>query len=297
MAWNQTVAGVRRSVQLLEDNDPAALDTQTTPKACDNLLALAELAVYKAFVALNVPPVQRRNCREDAVQEAALILTDYAGYGPRPAYSLARKRVISWIIRQMWQGRLRRQAGRPALIPSCFSLDEAEGEAWIPNPADYSRTPEEVLLAQEETDLREVCVEQFYDIAYDLVAYRMGLKRCRHVAASNDTAVFQLTLRGNNYAGVAAGLGCSENLAIQRVTYARRRLAAFIEAHRVEVIAAWYTGAEGERGIPDVRAGQAFIAEYVATQEERYRLCPQATVTRRLEKYGTGTMGTADMWG
>jgi guanyl-specific ribonuclease Sa len=37
MAWNQTVAGMQRSVQLLEDNDPAALDTQTTPEACDVL--------------------------------------------------------------------------------------------------------------------------------------------------------------------------------------------------------------------------------------------------------------------
>lgn len=78
---------------------------------------------------------------------------------------------------------------------------------------------------------------KFYYIAYDLVAYRLGLKRRRPIAAQNDTVVFQLTLRGYNYTGVAAGLGCSENLAIQRVTYARR-LAAFIAEHGVEVIAA-----------------------------------------------------------
>lgn len=235
-------------------------------------------------MALNVPPVQRRTCREDAVREAALILTEYTGYGPRPAYSLARKRVIRWIIRHLWQGRLRKQAGRPALIPSCFSLDEAEGEAWIPNPSDYSRTPEAVLLAEEETDVREACIEQFYDIAYDLVAYRMGLKRCRHVAASNDTAVFQLTLRGNNYAGVAAGLGCSENLAIQRVTYARRRLAAFIEAHGVEVIAAWYREAVEQSRLVDVRAGRDFVAEYVAVQEARYREQYGSEPKRRLRE-------------
>lgn len=37
------------------------------------------------------------------------------------------------------------------------------------------------------------------------------------------------------------------------------------------MIAAWYAGAVGGRGIPDVRAGQVFVAEYVARQEERYR--------------------------
>ena len=63
MAWTQTVAKVRRSVQLLQDNDPAVLDTRTTPAAYDNILALAHLAAHKAFVALNVPPVQRRYAR------------------------------------------------------------------------------------------------------------------------------------------------------------------------------------------------------------------------------------------
>jgi hypothetical protein len=70
---------------------------------------------------------------------------------------------------------------------------------------------------------------------------------------------------------VAAGLGCTENLAIQRVTYARRWLGAFIAEHEVEVIATWYRGAVGGVGIPDVRAGQALVAEYVARQEGRLR--------------------------
>jgi len=277
MAWKRTVAGILLSVQLLEDNDPTALDTRTNPEASDHILALAELAAHKAFVALNVPMVQRRGSREDAVQEAALYLTEYAGHGPRPAYTLAKKRVMSWVIRQLWQGRLRsmkeKAAGQRAPIPVCFSLDEVEGEAWLPDTSEseYSRTPEAALVAKEEVDTREACIEQFYDIAYDLVAYRMGLKRSRHHAALNDTAVFGLTLRGYNYTGVAAGLGCTENLAIQRVTYARRRLATFIEAHGVEVIARWYIEAVEQSGLMDVRAGQAFIADYVATQEAGYR--------------------------
>lgn len=119
-------------------------------------------------------------------------------------------------------------------------------------------------------------MEQFYDIAYDVVAYRLGLKRCRHVAALNDTAVFQLTLRGYNYTGVAAGLGCTENLAIQRVTYARRRLAAFIAEHGVEVIAGWYAEALEQSKLVDVRAQHAYVGEYVARQEARY-----------LEQYGS----------
>lgn len=290
MAWNETVAGMRLAVQLLEANDLTALNHRTTPEAHDNILALARLAAHKAFVELNVPLVQRRYGREDAVQEATLFITEYAAHGPRPAYTIAKKRVISWIIRQLWQGRLRsakeKQAGRGAPIPYCFSLDGAEGEAWIPDTSEseYSRTPEAALLAQEESDTREACIEQFYDIAYDLVAYRLGLKRCRHVAASNDTAVFQLTLRGYNYTGVAAGLGCTENLAIQRVTYARRRLAAFIAEHGLEVIAAWYREAMGGVGLPNVRAGQVFVAEYVAAQEKRYREQYGSAPKRRLRE-------------
>jgi hypothetical protein len=94
------------------------------------------------------------------------------------------------------------------------------------------------------------------------VAYRLGLKRCRHVAALNDTAVFQLTLRGYNYTGVAAELGCSENLAIQRVTYARRRLAAFIAEHGVEVIAAGekWVKLEREEVEGEVRRGRVAVA-------------------------------------
>lgn len=68
------------------------------------------------------------------------------------------------------------------------------------------------LLAPEETDTREACDEQPYDIANDLVAYRIGLKRYRHVAAQNDTAVFQLTLRGYNLTGVASALDCSTDM-------------------------------------------------------------------------------------
>jgi hypothetical protein len=116
------------------------------------------------------------------------------------------------------------------------------------------------------------------------VAYRIGLKQCRHVAAQNDTAVFQLTLRGYNYTGVAAGLGCSENLAIQRVTYARRRLAAFIEVHGVEVIAAWYREMVGQSRLVDVRAGQAFVDAYVVGQEQRYRERHQTAPKRRLRE-------------
>jgi hypothetical protein len=120
------------------------------------------------------------------------------------------------------------------------------------------------------------------------VSCRLGLKQCRHGAALNDKAVFQLTLRGYNYSGVAAGLGCTENLAIQRVTYARRRLGAFIAEHGVEVIAAWYREAAGRRGIPDVRAGQAFMAEYVAAQEERYREQYGSAPKRRLRGLNEG---------
>ena len=87
----------------------------------------------------------------------------------------------------------------------------------------------------------------------------------------NDAEVFQLTLRGYNLTGVAAALDCSTDMASQRVNYARRRLAAFVEARGVEEIGGWYAGV-GRSGneLTDVRAQQAYVAQYVAERQAAY---------------------------
>jgi hypothetical protein len=63
-------------------------------------------------------------------------------------------------------------------------------------------------------------------------------------------------------------------MASQRVNYARRRLAAFVEERGVEEIAGWYEGVgnpENERHVvTDVRAQQAYVAQYVAERQAAY---------------------------
>ncbi len=154
-----------------------------------------------------------------------------------------------------------------------------EGQARLPDTSDYGQTPELARITQEEGDSREEYIEQFYDIAY-----RMGITRCRHHAAANDTAVFQLTIRGYNYIGVAAGLGCTENLAVQHVTYARRRLAAFIEKHGIEVVASWYTEVVAQSRLIDVRAQQVCVAEYGIVPEARFQQVYSVAPKRRLRE-------------
>lgn len=99
----------------------------------------------------------------------------------------------------------------------------------------------------------------------------MGLERRRHYTAENDAEVFQLTLRGYNLTGVAAALDCTPDMASQRVNYARRRLAAFVEERGVEEIAGWYEGVESSQGVvTNVRAQQAYVAKYVAERQAAY---------------------------
>jgi hypothetical protein len=50
------------------------------------------------------------------------------------------------------------------------------------------------------------------------------------------------------------------------------------------VIAAWYREGLEQSKLVDVRAGQAFVAEYVARQEERYRTQYGSEPKRRLRE-------------
>jgi hypothetical protein len=231
--------------------------------------------VHKAFVCVQLFHESRERHREDALREAALAITEYAGKGPCTAYSLGKKRTISWVVRQLWQGRHQtpkdKREGKRAIPPTPFSLDAQDWEMVRGGDVGYTRSPEEVLLASEEMAARERCIERFYDVAYDVVANRMGLERRRHYTAENDAEVFQLTLRGYNLTGVAAALDCSTDMASQRVNYARRRLAAFVEERGVEEIAGWYAGmGRSQGGVTDVRAQQAYVAQYVAERQAAY---------------------------
>ena len=55
MAWKTSVTGMPLPVQLLEDGGPHDLDARVNPDAGENILALAELAVHKAFCRMSVP--------------------------------------------------------------------------------------------------------------------------------------------------------------------------------------------------------------------------------------------------
>jgi hypothetical protein len=282
MAWTLSITGIPVCIQLLNDDNPEALDVQHNAEAGENILALAELAAHKVFVRLGLHDELRAFHREDATQEATITITEYAGKGPRVAYTLGKKRALSWVVRHVWQGQhptpKDKREGKCPIPPTPFRLDALDWEPLLKGDAGYTRSPEAVLVAREEIATRERCIERFYDVAYDLVASRMGLSRRRHYTAKNDAEVFQLTLRGYNLTGVAAELDCTPDMASQRVTFARRRLAAFVEARGVQEIAAWYR----DVALTDVRAQQVFVADYVTQQQARLGTTP---VRRQKEEW------------
>jgi hypothetical protein len=201
--------------------------------------------------------------------------------GPQQVSSLAPmvgflwyKNHLPWSVPTRRQGRHQtpkdKREGKRAIPPTPFSLYAQDWEMGRGGDGGYTRSPEEVLLASEAVAAREACIERFNDV----VANRMGLERRRHYTAENDAEVFQLTLRGYNLTGVAA-LDCSTDMASQRVNFARRRLAAFVEERGVEEIAGGYEGVASSRHVvTDVRAQKAYVAQYVAERQSEYGVEP-----------------------
>ena len=111
---------------------------------------------------------------------------------------------------------------------------------------------------------------------------------------------FKLTLRGYNYTGVAAGLGCTENLSIQRVTYARRRLAVFLEEHGVKVVAACYTEGGGQAGLYRCACPTGLYGGVCRGAGSAVRAAAprgtEAAATRGLENPGASGVDTSYPW-
>ena len=82
MATTETTA---LAIRLLNENSTNAIHPDN-PEAATNIMALARLAAYKAFCEVGVWHEKRELHYEDAVQEAAASIWQYADRGPRRAY-------------------------------------------------------------------------------------------------------------------------------------------------------------------------------------------------------------------
>ena len=80
------------AIRLLNDNDPNAIHPDN-PEAAANIMALARLAAYKAFCEVGVWHENRARHYEDAIQEAAASIWQYADRGLRRAYVIASSRL------------------------------------------------------------------------------------------------------------------------------------------------------------------------------------------------------------
>ena len=87
-----TIKTTDLAIKLLNDNDPNAIHPDN-PEAGTNIMALARLAAHKAFCQVGVWHETRQKHYEDAVQEAATSIWQYADRGPRRAYVIASSRL------------------------------------------------------------------------------------------------------------------------------------------------------------------------------------------------------------
>ena len=87
-----TIKTTDLAIKLLNDNDPNAIHPDN-PEAGANIMALARLAAHKAFCQVGVWHETRQKHYEDAVQEAATSIRQYADRGPRRAYVIASSRL------------------------------------------------------------------------------------------------------------------------------------------------------------------------------------------------------------
>ena len=254
------------AIKLLNDNDPNAIHPDN-PEAASNIMALARLAAYKAFCEVGVWHEKRERHYEDAVQEAAVSLWQYADRGLRRAYVIAKKRNINWIIRYVWQGKpqtaYEKRNGYQTLLPIGPSLDACDWD-WL---ASESPTPEELLVGEEISE-REASIEAFYDIVVDIVSKQMGLTRRQYYTAHKDAKTLVCMLGTKNTKALMAEFDCSYSGAYARLQQARQRLSAFVTEKGEDTVAQMY---KGPRTWCDARARRAFITHYVAEQSATYQ--------------------------
>lgn len=287
MAW-RIIDGLPVCVQIIRENDPRALDVTTNPEAATNIQELAKLAAYKAFCRMGVRAEDAARYREDAEQEAAVILCQYAHRCPVVAYTIAKRRLTRWIVCYVWQGKKQtpkdKREGRGTLPPPALRLTLFNGEAeYLPHHCQCA-SPEELLEVEVQED-REGCVEHMFDVIYDLVAYHMGVTRLPHEKALSDARVMQLRLQGANTQALARELALSEDAALKRLRTARKRLEAFAEKKGgYQTIANMYSqGTPGRCVAPDAQAREEFMLDYVGERQAKHetqynRRPPQRTI-------------------
>ncbi len=255
------------AIRLLNDNDPNAIHPDN-PEAGANIMALARLAAYKAFCEMGVWHEKREQHYEDAIQEAATSIWQYADRGPRRAYVIAKKRNINWIIRYIWQGKpqsaYEKRNGYKTLLPIGPSLDASDWD-WL---ASQNPTPEEELLAQQEVSEREASIEAFYDIVVDIVSKQMGLTRRQYYTAHKDAKTLVCILRTKNIKALMPEFDCSLSGAYARLRQARERLSRFCQESGEDKVAQMY---KGPKTWCDARARRAFMTHYVAEQKATYQ--------------------------
>ena len=280
------------AIRLLNDNDPNAIHPDN-PEAAANIMALARLAAYKAFCEVGVWHENRQRHYEDAVQEAAASIWQYADRGLRRAYVIAKKRNINWVIRYVWQGKpqtaYEKRNGYQTLLPIGPSLDACPTQLtkydwdWL---ASESPTPEELLVGEEISE-REASIEAFYDIVVDIVSKQMGLTRRQYYTAHKDAKALVCVLHSKNTKALMAEFDCSSRYAYARLRQARERLCAFITEKGEDTVAQMY---KGPKTWCDARARLAFITDYVAEQRAVYETkrekSPPDSATSRWRRKG-----------
>jgi hypothetical protein len=259
MKWRRSVTGEPLFLQMFDD--PAPLDLGDS-QIVERLYELAEFVAYKAFCLMGVDERDRRRHREDAIQEAIVVLCQYAHLGARCAYGIARRRLIHWLITYVYGGQPRKHNQPVYLPPRAVSLDAFEREPLHIVQRAGNLTPEEVLLERETLDEREASVQAMYSIVHDLIVNCIRPQRRLYATAHLDATVFQYTLRGDGWKTMVVEMGWVGGTARQRIRFARARLAQHLEQNGVENVAARYAGSAA-RTIGDAAAELAYIKTMV----------------------------------
>ena len=275
-----TIKTTDLAIKLLNDNDPNAIHPDS-PEAGANIMALARLAAHKAFCEVGVWHETRQKHYEDAVQEAATSIWQYADRGPRRAYVIAKKRNLNWIIRYVWQGKpqnaYEKRNGYKTLLPIGPSLD-ASDEEWLasenPTPFDSVLATDSVSSPRSSVGQREACIEAFYDIVVDIVVNQMGLTRRRYHTAHKDAKTLVCVLHSKNTKTLMSEFDCNLSGAYVRLQKARQRLSAFLEQKGEDVVAQMY---QGPKTWSDARAREEFAINYVAEQQAVYETKKEKT--------------------
>lgn len=173
MEWKQSVIGVPLCVQLLWDNDTRALNLKENAEAGTNILGLAQLAAWKAFVWLELPEDTWLALGEDAVQASivALLQEKTMAQAPRLAYFRMRRFCTGWARRYALGQSRPNGVGQPYLqVPPMLSLDGLDWEPCLQTvEADQWRLNPEQMLTKDEGSDRQWFVQHFFDIVHHLV--------------------------------------------------------------------------------------------------------------------------------